>query len=150
MSLLWSQGEVTIPLAPFCVADNVRRCSCPAARRRASLCRAAGAGDASSHPNPASGVRKARQTKGKHWVASEAAEQLPRPLNTRKEAIAENAECKSQYVRKSPVGFCGKQGLFLLVTVAACELHPHWIQQGCVGRDGVRIRKGRKPLFCKQ
>ena len=82
----------------------------------ASLCRAARAGDASSHPSPASGERKARQTEGEHGGASKAAEQLPRPLNTRKEAIAENAECNLQYVRKSSVGLRGQVRL-----VSACN-----------------------------
>lgn len=56
---------------------------------------------------PASGERKAQQTGGERGDASEAAEQLPRPLSTHKEATAENAECNSQYVRKASVGFHG-------------------------------------------
>lgn len=60
---------------------------------QATLCRPARAGNASSHPSPGRGERKARQTEVEHRAASEAAEQLLVPLTTPKEATTENAEC---------------------------------------------------------
>ena len=89
-------------------ADHLPGCALALAGWRASLCRAAGAGDAASHPSTASGQSKARQTEGEHGGASGAAKQLPRPLSMREEATAENAECNSQYIRKSSVGFRGQ------------------------------------------
>lgn len=100
-------GDAAVPLPG---------CALAPAGWRASLCGAARAGDTSSRPSPASGETKARQTEGERGVASEATEQLPKPLNTHKEAIAENAECNLWYVRKPSVGFHGQARL-----VSACN-----------------------------
>lgn len=128
----------------FSLANNVRRFGCPHTL--------ASSGHPSA-PKPSEWLKKGMANKGERGDSLEVQEQLPQTLNTYKEATAENAESDLQCVRKS-VRF-----LRLLRFVSACngccwsrlacDLFLHQIQRSGE-RGAVRIRKGRKQLFCKQ